>query len=150
MAESLPDYHYQTASIRDLPALRTFEKQVFPHDAWPLLDLIGLLTFPNIVRYKASLDGRMVGFVAGEIRLVSRTGWIATLGVHPEFRRQGIGEKLLEICEQELSQPRLRLTVRASNKGAINLYRVNGYIEVDRWRKYYKGGEDGVVMEKIP
>jgi ribosomal protein S18 acetylase RimI-like enzyme len=48
-----------------------------------------------------------------------------------------------------MHQPRVRLTVRESNSSAIALYRVNGYQQVKRWRKYYKGGEDGIVMEKL-
>ena len=137
------------ASLFDLTALRKLEKLCFPLDAWPLLDMIGALTFPNIVRYKALWNGEMIGFIAGEIRLAARVGWIATVCVHPDYRRRGIGEQLIRLCEREMAQPRIRLTVRQSNQAAINLYRVNGYVEVDRWRRYYNGGEDGIVMEKI-
>ena len=137
------------ASLFDLTALRRLEKLCFPLDAWPLLDMIGALTFPNIVRFKALWNGEMIGFIAGEIRLATRTGWIATVCVHPDYRRRGIGEQLIRLCEREMAQPRIRLTVRQSNQAAINLYRVNGYIEIDRWRRYYNGGEDGIVMEKI-
>ena len=91
----------------------------------------------------------MIGFIAGEVRGTTQTGWIATLCVHPDYRRQRVGEQLLALCEREMAQPRVRLTVRESNRGAIAMYQVNGYVQINRWQKYYKGGEDGVVMEKV-
>ena len=149
MSESNSNIEIVSASLFDLPTLRKLEKLCFPIDAWPLLDMIGALSLPNVIRYKAVVNGEMIGFIAGELRIASRTGWIATVCVHPEYRRRGIGEQLIRLCEHEMGQPRVRLSVRESNHGAINLYRVNGYIEIDRWRKYYKGGEDAIVMEKI-
>ncbi|MEJ2758729.1 MAG: N-acetyltransferase [Anaerolineales bacterium] len=137
------------ASLKDLIPVRKLEKICFPLDAWPLLDLIGALTFPNVVRYKGMVDEELVAFIAGEIRNANRTGWIATVGVHPDYRRQGIAQQLLDLVEAEMAQPRIRLTVRESNQKAISLYRNRGYYEVNRWRNYYKGGEDGIVMEKL-
>lgn len=137
------------ASLKDLVPVRRLEKVCFPLDAWPLLDLIGALTFPNVIRYKAEVGEEMVAFIAGEIRTNTRTGWIATVGVHPDYRRQGIAHRLLDLVEAEMAQPRVRLTVRESNTGALTLYHQRGYYEVNRWRNYYKGGEDGIVMEKL-
>jgi ribosomal-protein-alanine N-acetyltransferase len=138
------------ASVFDLSSLRKLEKLCFPVDAWPLLDMIGALTFPNIVRYKAvTIQGEMVGFIAGEIKLGREMGWIATVCVHPDFRRNGIARALMLKAEHEMGQPRVRLTVRESNEGAIRMYEESGYVRVDRWRAYYNGGEDGVVMEKV-
>jgi ribosomal-protein-alanine N-acetyltransferase len=149
MKELPPDLQIQPANLFDLSAVRQLEKVCFPVDAWPLLDLIGALSFPNIVRYKAVLDSEMVGFIAGEIRFPARIGWIATVAVHPDHRRKGIGRRMIHMVEEEMDQPRVRLTVRESNKAAINLYEQDGYIQINRWVKYYKGGEDGIVMEKI-
>ncbi len=91
----------------------------------------------------------MVGFIAGEIRFPARIGWIATVAVHPDHRRRGIARKLIHLVEEEMAQPRVRLTVRESNQVAINLYQQDGYFQINRWEKYYKDGEDGIVMEKI-
>lgn len=137
------------ASLRDLLPLRKLEKLCFPVDAWPLLDLIGALSFTNVVRYKGTVGEELAAFIAGEIRSSTRTGWIATVCVHPDYRRQGIADQLLDRVEVEMGQPRVRLTVRESNTGAIALYQHRGYYEVNRWRNYYKGGEDGIVMEKL-
>lgn len=129
--------------------MRHLEQVCFPLDAWPLWDLIGVLTFPNVVRLKADLAGRMVGFIAGDIRDHEKTSWIATIGVLPEYRGQGLGKRLLEACESKLPTDRIRLCVRISNEGAIQLYRQNGYGTLTTWTRYYEDGEDALVMEKI-
>jgi ribosomal protein S18 acetylase RimI-like enzyme len=137
------------ASIRDLGPLRHVEQACFPKDAWPLLDLIAVLTWPDVVRLKANVDGRMVGFVAGDPRPSENVAWIATIGVLPEFQRRGIGKALLLACENRLLQGRIRLCVRSSNLGAIEMYQHNGYYAVDTWREYYNDKENALVMEKI-
>ena len=138
----------ELATWHDLNALRRIEKVCFPKDAWPLLDLVGILTFPNIIRLKAIYDGQMVGFVAGDIKRSERMAWIATIGVLPEYRGRGIGAALLRACEEKLDVPVIRLVVRQSNDSAIRLYERFGYAMLGKWRKYYSDGEDGTVMEK--
>ena len=43
----------------------------------------------------------------------------------------------------------MRLTLRRSNLGARRLYDLAGYQQIDVWNRYYRNGEDGVVMEKV-
>ena len=136
------------ASILDLNALRKLEKESFAKDAWPLLDLIAVLTFPDVIRIKATEDNQMVGFVAGDPRPNDGWGWVATIAVDPRFRLRGIGRTLLHACEKELGVPRVRLTVRSSNQGAITMYEKEGYKTIDIWQAYYNDGESAIVMEK--
>jgi ribosomal-protein-alanine N-acetyltransferase len=136
------------ASLRDLGALRKLEQACFGKDAWPVLDLIAVLTFPDVVRLKAVLDGQMIGFVAGDPRRRDGWAWIATIGVDPRYQRRGVGRALLLACESRLKVPRVRLTVRLSNTGAIALYEKEGYKTIDIWKGYYSDREDGIVMEK--
>lgn len=138
----------ETATWRDLNALRYIEKTCFPKDAWPLWDLIGVLTLPNVVRLKAIQDGTMVGFIAGDVRPSQNLAWIATIGVLPEHRGKGIGSALLQTCEKNLEVAQVRLNVRASNLAAIRLYQQNGYQRAGTWPTYYQDGEDALVMEK--
>ena len=143
------DYQIVPVSLGDFTAMRRLEKTCFPVDAWPFLDMVAALTLPNIVRYKMVVDGEMIGFILGDVQRMKRTGWIASVCIHPDYRRRGLAEKLLAVCEVEMQMPRIKLTVRESNTAAITLYKRNGYILSGRWPKYYKGGEDGVVMEKL-
>jgi ribosomal-protein-alanine N-acetyltransferase len=137
-----------TATIRDLNALRKLERICFDKDAWPLFDLIAVLTFPDVVRLKAIENDRMVGFVAGDPRPSQGFSWIAMIAVLPEYQRKGIGRALLHACEAQLKTSRLKLSVRASNQVAINLYELEGYRTIDIWKSYYDDGENAIVMEK--
>lgn len=139
----------QPATIRDLSALRKLEKACFEKDAWPLLDLIAVLTWPDVIRIKAVEDGMMIGFVAGEPRSSKREFWIATIAVDPRYQRQGIGRRLLRACEEQAQLHQLKLTVRISNQPAISLYEKEGYRTMDIWKGYYVDGEDGLVMGKM-
>ncbi|MCC6500103.1 MAG: GNAT family N-acetyltransferase [Anaerolineales bacterium] len=138
----------QPANLLDLGALRKLERACFEKDAWPLLDLVAVLSFPDVVRLKAVEDGAMIGFAAGETRLSQGANWIATIAVDPRFQRRGVGRALLHACEAGFRSQTVKLTVRISNQGAIALYEKEGYHTVDLWRKYYRDGEDGLVMEK--
>ena len=136
------------ASVLDLNALTKLERACFGKDAWPFLDLVAVLTFPDIVRLKVVEQGQMIGFVAGDPRPSENLAWIATIGVSPEHRRRGIGRSLLRACEAKLKTGRVRLSVRASNDGAIRLYQQEGYERVEVWQGYYHDGEAAIVMEK--
>ena len=138
----------EPAHWRDLNSLRTLEKACFPRDAWPILDLVGVLAFPGVVRFKAVCNGQMVGFVAGDVRRWEGMAWIATLGVLPEFRGRGIAAALLKACEAAISLTIIRLCVRPSNEAAIRLYERFGYHKVGEWSNYYQDGEAALVMEK--
>ena len=139
----------QPANIRDLGALRRLENACFGKDAWPIFDLVAVLTWSDIIRLKAVEDGEMVGFVAGDPRPSQDAGWIATIGVDPNYQHRGIGRALLRACEERMKFPRSKLTVRLSNDRAISLYEQEGYRVVEIWKKYYNDGEDGLVMEKV-
>ncbi len=136
------------ANLLDLNALHRLEKVCFDKDAWPMFDLIAVLTCPDVIRLKAIVAGQMAGFVGGDPRPREGWGWIATIGVDPRFQRRGIGRALLHACEARLGVPRARLTVRISNIAAISLYEKEGYATTEIWSRYYSDGEDGMVMEK--
>lgn len=57
-----------------------------------------------------------------------------------EYRKQGIGSKLLEYFDKDIS-----LEVRESNKTAIEFYEKNGFKIVAKRNNYYNG-EDGLLM----
>jgi len=137
-----------TANILDLNALRKLENESFGRDAWPLFDLVAVLSFSGVIRLKAVEDGQMVGFVAGDPHPRDGWGWIATIAVDSRYRRRGIGRALLHACESKLGVPRSRLTVRISNQIAISMYEKDGYESAEIWSRYYNDGEDGMVMEK--
>ena len=143
------DVTIHSANWRDFTQLNQLERACFrSEDLWPFWDLIGALTLPGLVRLKAVVDDKMVGFIGGERRFGRKVGWVTTLGVLPAYRRHGIAIALLDRCEQDLGTPSIRLCVRVSNHAAISLYEKCDYSVINRWKKYYSGGEDALVLEK--
>jgi ribosomal-protein-alanine N-acetyltransferase len=136
------------AGWRDIGDLRRLEQICFPKDAWPLIDLIGILTLPGVVRIKATIREEMIAFIAGDRVKSQREARIATIGVLPAFREMGVGTLLIEEFESRVGAERIELCVRFSNKAAIRMYRTLGFKESGLWSKYYIDGEDALVMEK--
>ncbi len=96
----------------------------------------------------AVTDGHVVGYcgcwgIAGE-------GDIYNVAVKKEFRRQGIGEKLLKTLIQSFSERGIisfTLEVRASNTAAISLYQSLGFEAAGIRKDFYsKPKEDAVIM----
>jgi ribosomal protein S18 acetylase RimI-like enzyme len=57
-------------------------------------------------------------------------GWINYLAVSPEYRRRGIGRRMMHVAEDELRQlgcPKINLQVRSSNQGVIAFYERLGF-----------------------
>jgi ribosomal protein S18 acetylase RimI-like enzyme len=136
------------ASLLDLNAVRELEDLSFEQDAWPLIEMIGVLSLPSIERWKAVQANKLVGFVAADIRRRQALAWIATIAVHPDHRGLGIGDALMQTVEDRVDMPAMRLSVRANNLKAMRLYQRRGYEQIDVWPNYYVGGEDAIVMEK--
>jgi [ribosomal protein S18]-alanine N-acetyltransferase len=133
---------------RDLKVIHTLEKACFNRDAYPYLELLGLLTLPGFVCYKAEISGEVIGFVAGEKRAGKGTGWVVTVCVRPAFRRQGIARQMIAVCEEEMNRKKVCLCVRKTNQPAIQLYQRLGYQIIKTRARYYDDGEDALVMEK--
>jgi ribosomal-protein-alanine N-acetyltransferase len=133
----------QPANLLDLGALRRLEHICFEKDAWPLLDLIAVLTWPEIIRLKVVENDEMIGFAACDPRPSQSVAWIATVAVDPRYQRRGIGRMLLHACEERAKLPRVKLSVRISNHGAITLYEK----KVIRLLMY---GDGIIPMRKMP
>ena len=98
----------------------------------------------------AEEEGNLAGYVGSQ----SVLGWadMMNLAVAPDYRRQGIGEKLVEELIFRLKANNvtcLTLEVRQSNIPAIQLYQKMGFTEVGRRPGYYhKPREDALILRK--
>jgi ribosomal-protein-alanine N-acetyltransferase len=96
----------------------------------------------------AEIEGQVVGMVVAW--MIVDEIHIATIATHNDFRRQGIGEKLLihtlKSAKEEGALTSF-LEVRESNRFALQMYNKFGYVEVGRRRHYYKdNNEDAILM----
>lgn len=143
-----PEIEINPAGWRDVQDVFKLERTCFPQDAWPIWDVVGVLTFPAVVRLKAELDGKLIGFIAGDQRPSRGEAWIATLAVLPAYRRRGTASRLLAACENQLAVPVIKLSVRSGNRPAIQLYRQRGYQLTGVWPGYYRGNQDALIFKK--
>jgi len=94
------------------------------------------------------LDGKIIAMIVGWLILDELH--VATIATHPDFRRQGIGKKLLNHAlksAREEGVTRSFLEVRESNEAAINMYKSFGFVEDGRRKEYYKDNhEDAILM----
>ena len=102
--------------------------------------------------FLAAVDetGRVVGYAG--LMVVLDEGYITNVAVHPDFRRRGIAQKLLDVFESFATANKLAfltLEVRESNYGAIALYGSRGYRGVGRRKNYYEHPkEDAIIMTR--
>lgn len=95
--------------------------------------------------------GRVAGYAIGVIEDLGRVGHIVSICVHRDYRRRGIGRRLMEMLEKlfiERGALEARLEVRVGNEAAISLYRSLGYTIAGIYRGYYSDGEDAYIMIK--
>ena len=123
----------------------------FGKSAWSRESIAAELDRPDAC-CAVALDGdRVVGYIAFE-KIVDE-GSIAELAVLPEYRRKGIGRKLVELMLTSCEGVRtVCLEVRASNRQAKALYESVGFEAISTRRDYYDSPkEDAVIMIlKIP
>ncbi|MEO8251606.1 MAG: ribosomal protein S18-alanine N-acetyltransferase [Chloroflexota bacterium] len=134
--------------VADVPAVLEIERRSFS-SPWPAYAFEQELTANRLAHYRvARLGDRVVGF--GGIWLMVDEAHVTTFGVHPDYRRQGIGRNLLlRLAELaiELGSARMTLEVRLSNLAAQGLYRSFGFGVSGRRVAYYSDdGEDALVM----
>lgn len=135
-------------TLDDVAAVHEIERLSFS-TPWPVHAFEQELRGNRLARYIVARAGdRVVGFAG--LWLMVDEGHVTTFGVHPDWRRQGIGRQLL-LNLAELSSAigarRMTLEVRVSNEGAQALYRTFGFeVAGTRARYYTDDGEDALVM----
>jgi len=95
-------------------------------------------------------EDRVAGYVGSQT--VCNETDMMNVAVHPDFRRLGIAEALVnELVEQLKKQGSqcLTLEVRASNMPAIALYEKLGFTQIGRRKNYYRNPkEDALILRK--
>ena len=126
------------------------EKVCFGSAAWSENSIATELENPLALWIVADDDGKVLGYV-GSQTVMDETDMM-NLAVAPQFRRQGVGEALVNALTaslKELGSRCLTLEVRDSNEAARALYGKLGFTEIGRRRGYYRDPrEDALIMRK--
>jgi tRNA threonylcarbamoyl adenosine modification protein YeaZ/ribosomal-protein-alanine acetyltransferase len=105
----------------------------------------------NLARYiVAKVDGKIAAY--GGMWIILDEAHITNIAVHPEYRGQKIGEKLVMALLQRAKENKaagITLEVRKSNIAARNLYKKLGFKDSGIRKGYYADtGEDAIIMWK--
>jgi [ribosomal protein S18]-alanine N-acetyltransferase len=135
-------------SLADVPAVHEIERLSFS-SPWPEHAFQQEIRGNRLARYIVAHAGdKVVGFAG--VWLMIDEAHITTFGVHPDWRRQGIGRQLmlnLVDLARTLGAARMTLEVRAGNVAAQALYGAFGFVIAGRRPGYYTDdGEDALVM----
>lgn len=130
-----------------VPQVAELEKLCFG-DPWSENSIAGELTHDYSFWLVAEEDGRVVGYIGSQI--VFPDADMMNVAVHPDHRRLGIGQILVDTLAAELKHmdcKNLTLEVRASNTPAIALYEKLGFVQVGRRPNYYRNPkEDALIL----
>lgn len=142
------DLRIDRANEGDLEAIYRLECVCFP-TPWTVESMRRELSRRDDVAIylAARLGDEVVGYAG--MWVAAGEAHIATIGVHPQYRRRGIGQRILLRLIREAAargSERVFLEFRPSNKAARALYAKFGFREIGIRRGYYHDtGEDGIV-----
>ena len=135
--------------LRHLARVLRIERASFGSDAWPRKYFLELYRDCRDVFVVAKVGGRIAGYAVACVE--KRNAEIASLAVHPDYRRRGVADALMRHTLRELGAAgvgRVELMVRTGNTAGAQLYRSLGFRRVRRVPRYYEDGGDGFLMAR--
>lgn len=131
----------------DVPSVAALEKLCFS-DPWSVSSIASELDNPLSLWLVWEEDGAAAAYLG--VQRVPPQADVMNVAVSPALRRRGIARALFAELERRLPEiDELFLEVRASNSGAIALYRTLGFEQVGRRLNYYLDPrEDALILRK--
>jgi ribosomal protein S18 acetylase RimI-like enzyme len=135
------------ARVEDIDAIEAIEKRCFHGQiAYSKRQLSYLCFYSNNSCLLDTKENTIRGFIIITYRQDTAVAGIETVDVDPNFKKQGIGLKLLVAADIDMKQhgtKTAQLEVSEGNRAAIRLYEKAGYIETERIKDYYKYDHEG-------
>ena len=132
-----------------VPQVAALEKLCFA-DPWSENSVASELNNDLALWLVAMNDDTVVGYIGSQT--VAGETDVMNIAFHPDWRRRGIAQSLIECLVVELKNrgsEALMLEVRASNAPAIALYEKLGFRQVGRRPNYYRNPkEDALILRK--
>lgn len=131
----------------DVDRINQIEQASFS-DPWTKESLIAVANASNFYGLVAEDDGIVVGYIGASS--VLDEGEILLVAVDGAFRGKGYGKMLVNTLLKEYKGNGVKkvfLEVRKSNAPAIACYKKCGFVKIAERARYYRDGEDALIME---
>lgn len=155
------DFTIRCAEIEDIQEVMRINHTTLPEN-YPYPFFVEILKkFPRAF-IVAEKDGKIVGYMMNRIEKglsgiftsgihrVSK-GHIVSIAVLPEYRRKGIGKKLMlkgMEAMKEYGAQEYVLECRITNEPALSMYKSLGFTVIRELIGYYHDGENAYLMSK--
>lgn len=144
------DFIIDAMTVDDLDEVFEIEKVSFP-DPWSVdlfkAELQNPHSFNLVVRDNSLSKERVAAYIVYWIAADEMQ--ILDLAVDERFRRHGLARLLIQSALKLAAGDgavHAFLEVRRGNEAGISLYNALGFADIGERRKYYKDGEDAIVM----
>ncbi|MGC9365136.1 MAG: ribosomal protein S18-alanine N-acetyltransferase [Fidelibacterota bacterium] len=147
--ERKPKVRIRRANESDLATVIAIENLSF-NTPWTPGFFTHELYNPVSYFYILEIQDKLAGYVI--FWIFREEAHIANVAVHPEYRRKGYGEQLLNwvihFCRRKRVET-ISLEVNEVNYTALQLYAKAGFTQVGRRTKYYENRYDALLLTKI-
>lgn len=133
----------------DLNGIAVLESECFSQDPWNMQMLAESFLSPHFVGVLMEEDGAVTAY--GGIGVVEDEAELQLIATAEMYRRCGRGKLILARLEEEAKSRGAKtmfLEVRVSNSSALMMYLKDGFQGIYTRPRYYRDGEDAVVMKK--
>jgi ribosomal-protein-alanine N-acetyltransferase len=133
-------------SEEHVPQVAELEKICFS-DPWSEKSVAYELTNPLSCWLVAVEDGRVAGYIGSQT--VMGESDMMNVAVHPDYRRRGIAERLVNDLVESLKAFEshcLTLEVRESNDSARALYAKLGFFQAGLRKNYYRNPKENALI----
>jgi len=145
----MTEYRIVPMEERHVSQIAALERRCFS-DPWSEASIRSELENPLSLWLVAEHGDALLGYAGSQT--AADLSDMMNLAVAPEYRRMGIGKRLISELTEELRRrgsEALALEVRASNDPAISLYEAMGFSRAGvRPGYYFHPREDAVIMRK--
>ena len=142
----MSSYKIESMNVSHVEGIFEVSKLSLP-EAWNIESIEKELS-NKLAKYLVALDGNtVIGFVG--MWIVFDEGDITNIAVHPAYRKQGIGNllmnSLIALCKEN-NITSLTLEVRESNLPAQNLYKKHEFTEEGIRKNFYDNPKENAII----
>ena len=145
------NYILRKLQFKDSEQLHSLDEQCFESErAFTLGYFLLLFFYEEAFGWALEDNDQMSAFIL--ITKKRNNANIATIDVHPDYRRKGLGTALLSFAEQYLADNGLKsftLQVEIDNDSAIAMYKKSGFSIVKSLPNYYPGNSAYLMKKRL-